>query len=609
MRFELLFKKNLQKIIMFITFIILIAIFFVAFDKFSIINSNIYAKETEKIETLEQLRNTDIGDIAALSEYDSREYGIVTPVRDQGDSNLCWAYASISASETSILRSGIDPSYTKDNLSLSPEALGYARYFRPMDPLENTQTVYDPEGSNWSKLSGNVSYCAPMLSWWTGPIDKTKPANANPFENTLFHCDNAVQIKSTLVSEIKLAIAKYGAVTFSYNNVHEYEYYNPQKEQGTASYPHACTLIGWNDNILASDFKPNGANKNGGWLVKNSYNSLPYFWLSYDVTSDSVFAFDFTAKETYDNNYFYDYKFDDSLNYSLNVKKACEIYEAKKGIDEKTEYLKAINVGFIGKNVLAKVEIYVDMESELNPESGKKVGEGNATFDYGGFRTIKLTTPVVLNKGQRFACVVELNNSDNSVVICNMAGKNGNNAFVYKNYWQSTNNYTPRIKAFTSLNENIEHEDEEVIIMVENGVIEGTNEHSIKLAKNESVTITVTEIKDKIFKGWSVDGGKTILSTLSTYTFIATENLTFVAVFEDKIITNPDPIPEPILPSPKNSLSVGAIVGISIGSICFVVILTYVVCYFILYRKKIGLKNKALDILYKPMNAIFKKKK
>ncbi len=35
--------------------------------------------------------------------YDARLLNEVTPVRDQGDTNLCWAYSSINAIETSLL--------------------------------------------------------------------------------------------------------------------------------------------------------------------------------------------------------------------------------------------------------------------------------------------------------------------------------------------------------------------------------------------------------------------------------------------------------------------------------------------------------------------------
>ena len=48
----------------------------------------------------EDLRNADIAELAAQPKFDAREYDIVTPVRDQGDTSLCWAYSTASASET-----------------------------------------------------------------------------------------------------------------------------------------------------------------------------------------------------------------------------------------------------------------------------------------------------------------------------------------------------------------------------------------------------------------------------------------------------------------------------------------------------------------------------
>lgn len=738
-----LFRNKTARRIMLVALLFLTLFFSVRSAKIPRSVSYAVAKEIGPIESLEQLRNADAADIAGLSKYDSRDYGIVTPVRDQKDSNLCWAYASVSASEVSILRSGIDPNATKDNLSLSPESLGYSRWYRPTDPLGNTQAVYEQEGANWYTSSGNAAYCASMMSQWCGPIDKGKPANADPFENALYHLDNAVHIESTQISEIKLAIAKYGAVTFSYNNVREAEYYNPVRESGSASYPHACTVIGWDDSIPASKFSPNGASKDGGWLVKNSYISLPYFWLSYDVTTDSVYAFDFTSNKTHDNNYFYDYSLTDHLNYTLKVKKACEIYEAKTGTNERAEYLNAVNIGFIGKNVTAKVDIYVDPKDATNPESGKRAGGGEAIFDHGGFRTIYLDEPVVLEKGTKFACVVSVSNANDSVVICNMLGKTGSNAFIYKNYWQSANNYTPRIKAFTCLNPIATHvhdlvsfeekaatcttdgmlahnrcsgcgksfvngakkseeelkisatghacgewtvvvsptcsttggkkrtctrcgyeeseaiaispdahiygewidevtatvsatgtkghkdcsvcekhfdknnnemtdivipkiyEEPVITIIVENGSINGTTANSVRVDINESVTVVAAEIDGKTFKGWSVDGGKTIVNALLTYTFKATSDSTLTAVYEDAT-TIPE---EDDATMPENKPSAEAIAGISIGSVGGALIIVYVICYFTLYRKGVGAKNKAIDILYYPMNAVFGKKK
>ena len=43
--------------------------------------------------------------VASLSEFDPREQ--LTGVKDQGDTNLCWAYSAINASEASLIKSKI----------------------------------------------------------------------------------------------------------------------------------------------------------------------------------------------------------------------------------------------------------------------------------------------------------------------------------------------------------------------------------------------------------------------------------------------------------------------------------------------------------------------
>lgn len=45
---------------------------------------------------------SDINEIIQLDNFDPRVK--LTPVQDQGNSNLCWAYSTINASEASILK-------------------------------------------------------------------------------------------------------------------------------------------------------------------------------------------------------------------------------------------------------------------------------------------------------------------------------------------------------------------------------------------------------------------------------------------------------------------------------------------------------------------------
>ena len=84
-------------------------------------------------------------EIIALSAYDGRDYGIITPVKDQGSTNLCWAYSSVAASEASIVRSGLKK---LEEVNLNPTAAAYrvnnrlGKYDSEKDIEE--QLIYEP---------------------------------------------------------------------------------------------------------------------------------------------------------------------------------------------------------------------------------------------------------------------------------------------------------------------------------------------------------------------------------------------------------------------------------------------------------------------------------
>ena len=89
----------------------------------------------ESYKTLSYRTLPSLEEIVSLPEYDGRDYGIITPVKDQGSTNLCWAYSSIAASEASIVRSGLKP---LDEVNLNPTAAAYRVNNRGNDPLGNT---------------------------------------------------------------------------------------------------------------------------------------------------------------------------------------------------------------------------------------------------------------------------------------------------------------------------------------------------------------------------------------------------------------------------------------------------------------------------------------
>lgn len=412
-------------------------------------------------QTLDELRISNPSEVAKLPRFDSRDYGIVTPVKDQGSSDLCWAYAAISASESAILREGIDPAATKDTLSLSAEGLGYLRHNRGADPLGNTRGEITENSANWYHTSGSSADGATVLSQWCGPLKNGTSIDMNTaYANTAYLMEGAILIADGKDRDaIKRAIVQYGAVTFSYNNKRECDYYNAYNETGTSSYPHACTIIGWDDTIPASKFQPGGAKQDGGWIIKNSYHSLPYFYLSYDCGSSNLVAFDYTPREAYDYNYFYDSR---ALDFGLNVKGSdhvANVFEAKKGTDGYAEYINAVNIGIKGKNAACEIAVYTDLQNQQDvsdifniiPTKGTLAATQTASFEHAGYYTVTLDTPVRIEKGSYFSIAVKVSNPTGGAAI--RLTQDNKPTYFYREDWEywSKSNYTARVKAFTTV--------------------------------------------------------------------------------------------------------------------------------------------------------------
>ena len=125
----------------------------------------------------------------------------------------------------------------------------------------------------------------------------------------------------------------------------------------------------------------------------------------------------------------------------------------------------------------------------------------------------------------------------------------------------------------------------EFTITVTGGTIEGAIGSTVIVEENGSVTVVASEAPEgKEFKGWSIDGGETIISAEAAYTFTASEDTVLTAVFADKQ-SDVKPGGE-ITPENPEGLSGGAIAGIVIGSVFGALILAYAICA-ILYKKKL----------------------
>ena len=437
--------KNLLPIFVFAVFSFLTA---TSMDKIELSDRKYLLKDANE----EKQFYGDTSEIVNLSKYDPRDE--LTPVQDQGDTNLCWAYSTINASEASILKHKIG---SKDTLRLNPKALAYRKYVRNADPLGNNAQYIDKNQGNWLYNSGAISQTPSLLSMWQGPVDGDKPA-IDVYTNSLYRLESANLISSNATDEdrlleIKNAIAEYGAVTAScYYDGGSKQYYNDKAV--TNGIPHAITLVGWDDTLDKSLFKPGTVTRNGGWLVKNSYNDNPYFYLTYDskIAATTAWSFTYQKKEVYDYNYYYDNSVDD---FSLRkTKSAANVYQAKKETEDEDEYIEAVNVGFFGNDVDVKVKIYTDLPGwgQTSVEKGTLKANKTEHFKYGGYQTIRLDEPVKVSLNSYFSIVCEVSNANNDAIISLTQSDSKKPSFENGSYGYDyilNGVYVARIKAYT----------------------------------------------------------------------------------------------------------------------------------------------------------------
>lgn len=338
--------------------------------------------------------------------YDLRKLGKLTPIKNQGFSDVCWAFAVTGSLESNLLpyKSWNFSENNMKNLLSSSYKYGFDR-------------GYDDSGCWEEALAYLASYNGPV----TGAQDPFKefsgssPTNLKPS----VHVQNTIQLMSRTVNgvtnnnAIKEAIMKYGAVyslmTFldSYYNSNTYSYYY----KGNGNYNHAICIVGWDDNYSKTNFIGNPPG-NGAFIIRNSWGSdwgdKGYFYVSYydknlANTNDNIVFLKAESVKNYDNIYQYD-PFGDVGNYGYgnNVAWFSNIFKSNG-----KELLKATSFYVTQPNSYYKIYVYLNPVGN-NPKSGILAAVKEGIITTAGYKTIVLNNFVNLLKNQRFSVVVKL---------------------------------------------------------------------------------------------------------------------------------------------------------------------------------------------------------
>lgn len=355
------------------------------------------------------------------SEYDSRESGIITPVKAQGNSGCCWAFAAISAAETSMIKQGL----AESDVDYSEAHLVWFG-LRTLAKTKRDSTYGDgifsdspfEDGGNWVRSQF-------ALARWSGvQMEENAPFEGFPFPEGNYpesdrytsyaHLQNSKQIPENDRDGIKQAIIDYGSITASY--YHSGTFLNFTENGGTCYYQqsvkntnHTIVIVGWDDNYSKDNFTKTPAG-DGAWLVKNSWGSNwgdnGYFWLSYYDTSLSYFTtFEMESADNYENINQYDgfgYKGWGFLS-GYNQMSMANIFTTKSA-----ETIKAVSFHTVQQDVSYTVEIYADVPEGGKPTDGTLVTGESGYMKYRGYITVPLSEPVSLPQKSRYSVVVTL---------------------------------------------------------------------------------------------------------------------------------------------------------------------------------------------------------
>lgn len=341
-------------------------------------------------------------DIKLPDAYDYRKAGRAPQIGNQGSLGTCWAFASLTALESSLLPAE-KTTFAVDHMS-----------------MHNSFLLGQDDGGEYTmSMAYLLAWQGPVLGYEDPYGDGYSPDNLKPAK----HIQEIQVLGSKDYEAIKRAVYLEGGVQSSlYTSMRDYEsesiYYNRNTNSycyiGSEKPNHDSVIVGWDDSYPKENFNME-LQGDGAFICTNSwgedFGEQGYFYVSYYDSNIGVHNIVYTgveAPDNYDNIYQSDLcGWVGQIGYGKAEAWFANSYRAKKG-----EALSA--AGFYATDKNTEYEIYVarhlagagaaDMEECLNSRRPLVKGRlANA-----GFYTIPLKEKILLDDNEKFAIIIKI---------------------------------------------------------------------------------------------------------------------------------------------------------------------------------------------------------